>query len=357
MRRLILITILAALMVCVFSGCGFWMDGERLSVTPHMEQSQLDVVEVTEVSNYMQLRKSLIELIESGASGGIMSVSSFNKVTASFYVDTAINHVLGNTAIGAYAVDSITYEVGTNRGASVIAFKIAYEHTISEIQRMRYVPGMDEAVEVIAGALDNCDHSVSVRVQKYEEIDFVQFVQDYANNHPDTVMEVPNITASVYPDNGADRIIEVSFTYQTSRETLRRMQEQVAPVFTSAELYVTETTQVRDIYARLYAFLMERNAYKLESSITPAYSLLHHGVGDSRAFANVYAAMCRQVDLYCQVVSGTRDGEPWCWNVIRYRGKYYHVDLHQCSQTGGFRMREHSEMEGYVWDYSAFIED
>ena len=44
---------------------------------------------------------------------------------------------------------------------------------------------------------------------------------------------------------------------------------------------------------------MERYDYRIETSITPAYSLLRHGVGDSRAFAVVYAAMCQQAGLEC----------------------------------------------------------
>ena len=98
---------------------------------------------------------------------------------------------------------------------------------------------------------------------------------------------------------------------------------------------------------------MERYSYKVETSITPAYSLLCHGVGDCRAFANVYAAMCRKAGLECTVISGTRDAEAWFWNMIEIDGEYYYVDLLRCSQLGGFILRKDAEMKGYVWDYSA----
>lgn len=356
MKRYMFTAVLASLLALLLCGCGFWMDGDYLSVTPHQDQSEQITGEVIEVSNYTQMRKALSEMVETGKEGGILSASSFNNATMHFYVDTAISYVMKNTPIGAYAVDKITYEIGTNRGEAVIAFDIEYDHGSSEILRIKRTVGMEEAAEVITNALDNCEPSVVLRVDQFETVDFTQLVQDYANENPDLVMEIPHVTATVYPNRGSDRVVELIFTYQTSREKLRQMQEQVAPVFTSAELYVKETAQIRDIYSRLYAFLMERNEYTVETSITPTYSLLHHGVGDSRAFANVYAAMCRRAELDCQVVSGTRAGEPWCWNVVRFRGEYYHVDLLQCSQSGGFRMCEASEMTGYVWDYSAFDE-
>ena len=106
----------------------------------------------------------------------------------------------------------------------------------------------------------------------------------------------------------------------------------------------------------LYSFLMERYDYKIETSITPAYSLLQHGVGDDRAFATVYAAMCEQSGLKCQVITGTRWGEPWSWNLIYVGGVYYHVDLLRCSKEGVFTTRMDADMAGYVWDFSAYPE-
>ena len=99
---------------------------------------------------------------------------------------------------------------------------------------------------------------------------------------------------------------------------------------------------------------MERFDYKVETSITPSYSLLRHGVGDSRAFATVYAAMCRAANLECIVVTGTRSGEPWSWNMICEDGYYWHVDLLNSNEKGKFEKKLDADMEGYVWDYSAY---
>ena len=353
MKRLFLV-LQAAAMCVVLAGCGFWMDGDYVSVKPHMDQTILEGDEVIEVTSYVELHDALSELVDAGAQSGIVSTASFNNGTVHFYVDTAIEHVTTSTPIGAYAVDNITYEIGTNRGASVVAFHINYRHDRSQILRIQQVSGMEDATAAITAALDNCDASVLLHIANYDAVDLAQLVQDYANENPDRVMEIPAVNAAVYPEKGSERLVELNFTYQTSRETLRQMQEQVESVFTSADLYVQEAAQVWDVYSRLYSFLMERNEYTVQTSITPAYSLLHHGVGDSRAFANVYAAMCRRAELDCKVISGTREGEPWCWNLVRFRGKYYHVDLLQCSQTGSFQMLSDEEMTGYVWDYSAY---
>ena len=54
------------------------------------------------------------------------------------------------------------------------------------------------------------------------------------------------------------------------------------------------------------------------------------------------------------VITGTHDGEPWTWNLVRENGTYYHVDLLQCSASGGFQERRDWEMGEYVWDYSMY---
>ena len=56
------------------------------------------------------------------------------------------------------------------------------------------------------------------------------------------------------------------------------------------------------------------------------------------------------------VVTGTRSGEPWVWNIILDNGSYQHVDLLRCSNLGGFRTFSDRGMDGYVWDYSAYPE-
>ena len=165
---------------------------------------------------------------------------------------------------------------------------------------------------------------------------------------------MPDVSVGIYPENGTRRVVELKFTYQTSRDALRSMQGQVRPIFDAAVLYVSGDGEDREKLNQLYAFLMERFNYQYETSITPVYSLLRHGVGDSMAFAVVYAAMCRNAGLDCQIVSGTRDADAWYWNIVRIGERCYHVDLLESYALGGLQTWDDDQMEGYVWDYFAY---
>lgn len=338
----------------MLAGCDIWMDGEYYSVTPHLNQSSSSANTDSEVSSYVELRDRLEQLVSDGVESGVIYYPGIDKMVLDGFMNSAINHVTRSTPVGAYAVSSITYDTGTNTGKQAIAVTVSYSHGRSEILRIRQAESMGDALTVIASALKNCDAGVTVLVEKYEEQDVLQYVQDYVDQNPDVCMEMPQVTATVYPEQGSTRIIEVQFAYQTSRDDLRQMQQTVEPVFASAELYVSGDGESSEKYFQLYSFLMERHDYEIETAITPAYHLLRHGVGDCKAFATVYAAMCRRAGLSCQVVTGTRAGESWYWNVIMEDGAYYYVDLLACNETGRFAPKSQDQMGGYVWDYDRF---
>lgn len=343
---------LALALSLLLTGCG-WLDGSYLSVTPHQQQRQNAQTEVISASNYSELIEALETIIAEGTEMAAINVADYPASALERGVEMATDHVMAYDAVAAYAVKQINCELGASVGQPAVAVTIDYHHGRAEIQQIRKVRDSREAQKIVAEALEGFEPGIVLLVEEYEVRDYTQFVQDYAQENPQTVMETPQVTEAVY-GSGGSRVVELVFTYQNSRDSLRRMQTQVQPVFDSAVLYVSGDDADRQKYAQLYAFLMERFDYKLETSITPAYSLLRHGVGDSRAFATVYAAMCRDAGLECLVVTGTHAGEPWTWNLVLDDGQYYHVDLLRCSESGGFREFPDAEMGEYVWDYSMY---
>lgn len=350
------IRFLVLLLCCamLLGGCG-WMDGSYVSVTPHQAQSAINRTENLIVSNYDELLKTMEDVVAKGTESCVINAVNYDMAELDVNLRSAARYIQKMYPIGAYAVESIQYEVGSNTGKVAVALDITYRHGWMELRRIQTVRDMKNAAKNVGKALEAGESTLVLYLQEYEHADFAQIVQDHAREYPQNVMEVPQITSEVY-GVGTSRVVELVFSYETSREAMRNMKDQVRPVFDSAVLYVSGEGTENQKFAQLYAFLMERFDYKVETSITPAYSLLRHGVGDSRAFATVYGAMCRASGLECMVITGTKSGEPWTWNLICENGTYYHVDLLRCSETGQFQKQLDWEMSGYVWDYSAFPE-
>ena len=345
----------AVLCICILlSGCSAGLEGKHIWTQVHSIPQAPQSNQEISASDYGQLYAALVTLVEAGTPQTTISVARYDKEVLQTDIETAIETVCAENPIAAYAVDHIQYTLGTSGGENVLAVEILYLHGQAEIKKIKTVADNAQAAEAVATALRNCESGIVLKIQNFEPTDVTQWVEDYAMEHPEYLMELPQVTENIYPEAGRTRVLELKFTYQTSRESLKTMQQHVANLFKSAELFASgdRTEAVR--FHRLYTWLMETNEYTIQTSITPAYSLLMYATGDSRAFATVYAALCRQMGLECLTVSGTKNGESWSWNLVNMDGVYYHVDLLQCSRDGEFTRRVDSQMEGYVWDYNAY---
>ncbi|MBO5323547.1 MAG: transglutaminase domain-containing protein [Oscillospiraceae bacterium] len=341
----------------LLSGCSTLFDGSYSHEEPHTNQGGQLPHENIIASNYDGLCKALAGLVESGSQSGIISVPNYDQSTIYTDLNQAVNQVRTTNPIAAWAVNDIQCELGSNGGQLSVAVTVTYLHDRSEIRKVHRVSTMEGAKNVIAGVLDDHGTGVQLLIPNYSATDFQQLVDNYVDTHPQSVMEHPHVVANIFPETGTSRLVELKFTCQNSRDALRAMQKQVQTVFESAAVYVSSYSKESEKFEQLYAFLMEflvEGDYLLETSITPAYSLLRHGVGDKKAFATVYAAMCREAGLDCQIVTGTRNGVPWIWNLVKVDGAYRHLDLLRCSERGGYTTYLDSQMEGYVWDYSGY---
>lgn len=353
MLRIIIAYALAACLL--LAGCDMGFDGEYIWEQTHAIQNSPDNGVKISASNYAELYLALEQAVESGVSQLNISVANYDRNRVEPDMGTAVEELCMENPVAAYAVDKIQWELGSIGGEQVLAVEMAYIYDQSHIKKIQTFADSQQMTEAIWQALNACDSAIVFRTTQYVDTDFVQLVEDYAAQYPQLLMELPQVTVGIYPESGEDRLVELKFIYQTSRDTLRSMQTQVLTVVDATVDMVSVTVQPRGKYTQIFVLVLERFPnYTLETSITPAYSLLLYGVGDSRAIATVYAAVCRQAGLECSTVVGTWNGELRYWNIVKIDGIYYHVDLLRSREEGQFREMTDSEMEGYVWDYSAY---
>ena len=344
------VKIFTALVLCLsLCGCSMFSEGSYIFIDSHPPQSTSGAVQNVSVANYDQLYQALADMVKDGVTQRIIYVDQYKKEALEQDIQQVSPDLCTTHPIAAYAVEDITCTLGTNSGTDALSVEIVYLHDRSEIRKIISVADNAAAADVIAQALNRFDTGVVLKIDTYEDMDFEQMIEDYALTYPEFVMETPRVSVNLYPETGTTRVAELKFTYLTSGDILKSMQQQVSVVFASAVQSVSEAESEQEKFSQLFTFLMDRYDYDLGTSLTPTYSLLRQGVGDVRAFAVVYAAMCRQAGLSCMVVSGTRNGENWYWNIVMDDGVYYHVDLLRCSEEDVFSERSDADMDGYVW--------
>ena len=353
MKRAVIAYFLA--LCLLLTGCGMGFEGDYLWQQSHPMPDSAESGQNISASDYASLYDALRQAVEAGLPQVTISVALYDRDAVASDTAHAVTQLRRFNPIAAYAVQDIQWKLGSIGGEQVLVVQLSYSCDQAHIRRIKAVENNEQAMEAIVSALSGFDSGIVLRIRSYQEADFLQLVADFAAENPHLVMEVPEVSASIYPETGKDRVVELKFSYLTSRDILRTMQQQVATVVDAAVDMVSFTQDTRGKYTQMYALLVERiQDYSLETSLTPAYSLLLYGVGDSKAFATVYAAMCRQAGLECLTVVGTFNSEPRYWNIVQIDGVYYHVDLLRSKDEGQFRDMTDEEMEGYVWYFPAY---
>lgn len=353
MKRISVLVLVPVLICSFLSGCGFWMNGDYLSVTPHKLANDQSGKVITEVSSYNQLRNILSINVSSCMEKIVVSTESFNDATVGFYAQTAIDYVMENTPVGAYAVKNINYEIGTNRGASAVVFNVLYRYPVTDILSMKVAGDSDEIMGLAIQTMEEQKESLLVRTDNYSETDFEKRVYDYIMIHGDRIVEMPEYTVSVYPEKGEKRIVKMEFDFNTDPRSIKNKKQLLKDAMGRIEGTV-ESQQVMDIYEGFYKYLSENTTYSSKQSDTPVYSLLCEQTGDSRAYAMTFAALCRRADLDCLVITGTYNNVQRYWNLVAFRGQYYHLDILSCQEAGEFVLNTSQEMSGYLWDQDAY---
>lgn len=359
MKKTAALLILSILLIGL-TACGNWVGDEYLSVTPHSEVPYTEPEPTQEelpptVSNRNELRGTVLSMIRDWTEHSTILVEAYSGDIAGDLAET-IRYATKEDPIGAYAVDYADAELTGNAASGSIALNIVFRRSAAEISAIVTVSGNAGAYDKILEVLTNYNPALTLRIRNYEETDFVSYIRTYCLEHPEQMLALPELSAQVYPEEGETRILELHFLYPDTREEMRVMQSSVDTILASASNYIRYGKTDTERASRLFRFLTTRFSYAVceDEPAMPAYSLLCEGKAHSLSFASVFFAECRNADMDCRIISGTRNGIPHYWNMICLDGQYYYVDLMR-----GIALEEYDltllttqklEAEAYDWD-------
>ena len=172
----------------LLGGCG-WLNGSFVSVTPHEAPKQVAHADTITAANYKDFLAALKQLVAAGTEVAAIHVEEYPEKALEAGIRRAVYTVMHNDPIGAYAVEDIQYEIGSSSGLPAVSITVSYRHNSTELQRIRRAAGITQARSITANALESYEAGIVLLVGQYEDTDFSQFVQDYAREHPETIME------------------------------------------------------------------------------------------------------------------------------------------------------------------------
>ena len=346
MKRILLFLLLLS----ILTGCSLAPD-THLSVTDHAAPAakQTDADAVT-VYDYATLKRAILSLVQSGSTEGVIRTSNYDgdvedDLTQAAYEVAKLN------PLGAYAVDYMTHDCTFIVNHYEINIRITFRRTLREIEGIETVSTQSALQARLERALEDHTTRLVLRMGSYRDPDLDTMVADYCAAHPDSVMERPKVSVSVYPDSGTVRILEIDLAYTHTPQELQRMRNAVRESVNAAAEYIRYRTSDREKTDLLFTYLLERFPYEPADTVTPMYDALCAGVVDPTGMAQAWQLICDTAGVECYTVTGLKNGAPYTWNIVSHDGYYRHVDLARCVlEQGMLILLDDSQMEEYYWN-------
>lgn len=363
MKRLLAAALSVALILTLV-GCGSRTGDEYYVEESHVEQplptaAPTEAEAIPTVSSRNELRGTVLSFIRNWTERGVIAVRDYDG-DLSTDLSEILSYATQEDPIGAYAVDYADAELSGDGQEGSIALSLVFRRSAAEISSIVTVNDITAAKTKIQQALIAYDTALTLRIRSYTEADFAQDVRQYCLEHPDQIVAVPDLSAELYPNEGATRILELHFSYPDTRDELQRKLASVQTILLSASSYVSSGRSDHDRAALLFRFLTTRFDYTVRETepAMPAYDLLCEGAAHSLSFAAVFRAECVAAGMECWLVSGTLNGQSHSWNLLRLEDGWYYVDLMRSVLLEETELRlltpEEAASAGYAWDTSAY---
>lgn len=335
----------------LLTGCSSLLNREYVYTTIHNPTPTAEGdPSVLRAESYQELVNALIYFISQGTeSGSIRLYNNSEDIEAD--LETACLEVVQEDPLGAYAVDYIKYHV-----TSIVTYyeanvQITYRRTREQINSIVSATGTTAIRSELESALAGFSLERVLRISYFDgdEAYIRTLCQEAYYANPATALDMPDITVAIYPDTGRQRIVEILLAYHLDPQELDRRRELV--LLKSQELTRgLQLSNENQLLLSMSQAILNIGGYNPKGGST-AYHALLEGGADSQGLSLAVALMCQELDLNCQVVSGTLNGQPHFWTVVSTQAGWRHLDLTQFGERDNFlRIDTQMKAAGYGWN-------
>ena len=307
------------------------------------------------VSSSAEIRRGIQELILNGESSGSFLLVNYTG-NVDEHMQAMFNALLADSPKFNYAMDKFDWSLGRVDAGQVVNVEMKLHFSPEELRAIETRRFPEPAKSEIFMALRQLMSAFTLEVSGYRDTDFSEEIHQYALLHPDQIIEIPEVSAAVYPSSGSVRVVELHFVYHTNRETLRAQREDVNNFFEMVYNQLSPEKSGQELVDTLYMHLVPLIGYSSAPDAT-VYTQVLQKTGSSATMASVAAFLIKHVIPDCEIVKGERAGESWYWNRILSGDRWYYFDLHAAALSGEKPvLKTAEELTEYSWDPIAYPE-
>ena len=344
------IAALALALACVLTGCTSMLERDSLSVVPYEPVSSAGgSLTSLRVESYQGLVNAILYLVGEGDEHGVLSLYNYTAQDVEDDLTRACLEVVQEDPLGAYAVDYIKHDYSLIVSYYEANIYITYRRTSEQVASIVSVTGSSAIRRELRNTLTSFSSEAVLRVSYFAEDEeyILDLVHQAYYDAPAAALGMPEVSVSLYPASGQQRIVEITLTYPESPDILLSRSQELKDL---AVAMVPQSASAET----LYSLVLDSMTVEEDTGHSTAYDALINGVADSEGTALAYQLLCDQAKVECMVVRGQLDGVPHFWNIVAdaEEGAYRHVDL----SAGLFSLTDEQLREAgdYEWDNAEY---
>jgi transglutaminase-like putative cysteine protease len=347
--------ILCLALTLLLTGCGL-RTNQYHSVKDHVDSYTEPAEEEIKVNSYEELQKALMALIGEGVEESTLTTDVYSGDIEQDF-DRAVYSITHDYPADAYLVSAVQKEIVSAGSYYRIDLRIFYRHQPSELDGIEPIYYTEKLQYYLKEALRSSQRTLTLHMINYVDMDFNQMVEEYCDSNLTEIIAKPDrVIKETYPASGSERYLELRFEYPEDDKTLAFRRQFVEYMMATAKESVAGEASELERARKLYAYLMgSGHSFTEESAPTPAFALFYDHKADCHSFSAIYEIMCKSSAVNCTTVHGTKNGEPYDWNILELDSGVWHVDVNADAQSGQpeLRLLTDADMGGYEWDTSA----
>lgn len=367
---------LALLLLLAASGCATLFDTEVYSEEPYEAPSDTAEAEdaADTISNYAALRRAIVRLVSERAESAVLQFQNYDG-TISRDISTACWEVKSSTALGAFAVDYISYDLSRIVSYTQAEIHITYkrsEYQMSCLEELANLAAMRArlAEALLSGetylVLELTTASLSAETVR-------QSVERAYYEDPQVCPVLPETEATLYPDSGVTRIVEATLDYGLDSGSLAQRREELSAALEALLTAALPAAEEEEADAEASGEPEEDAAPAAEqvrslceavaqacvwdeTAGNTAWDALTAGTASSEGMAMALEAACQALGIDCRIVFGRLDGESHMWNIVTLAEASYHVDVSRwdAGEEQVFLVGDEDLWGAYWWDISEY---
>ena len=352
MKRALLCILLS--LSLVLTGCAALLEREYADITQHSNNLTAEGdPSVLRAESYQELVNALVFFITQGAENG--SIRLYRSAdTVKEELEAACLEVIQEDPLGAYCVEHIKYDLDSVVTYFEADVQITYRRTREQVSAIQTATGATAIRSELEDALSVFAPECVLRISHFDGDE--DYILDLFRNAyyavPVSALGKPEVSISIYPENGRQRIVELLLSYPLETEELADHQarlHQAAENLALPLLGLENDAQLSGLFGTLSGLAR----FDPDGGST-AHHALAEGSADSEGLALAAALLCQELDIGCHVARGEKNGVPHFWLVADTDTGWRHLDP-SLDEGADVRFRSDREMAalGYTWDREA----